>query len=139
MKLAYSSKAKGAKAMGRDFHVSYKVAREVAGAIRGMKVSTAKSLLEAVARKEKPIYYKRFKRKVAHRKGGMSGRYPVKAANLFLKMLANAESNAKDMDNDKLVVSHISVGQGRPIIGRRKGSTWNTQTSHVQVILAEAA
>ena len=53
--------------------------------------------------------------------------------------IAPAEANAKalTMPNEKLKVVHISVNQGRPIIGRRKGSTYNTKTTNLQVILGE--
>ena len=120
--------------MGRDLPISPKVSREIAAAIRGMKVSDAKAFLEKVVAKEVAVPYKRFNRKVGHKKGMASGRYPVKASTYFLKTLANAQSNAEGED---LIISHISVNRGRVQHGGYKGRPSNTLITHIQVILDE--
>ncbi|MFH1786358.1 MAG: 50S ribosomal protein L22 [archaeon] len=138
MKLKYCCQTKGAKAMGRDLQISPKRSYEVARMIRGKKLETAKRELELVVAKKMAVPHVRYKRKTGHKTGMMAGRYPVKTAAEFLKVLKNAESNAKDLNKDKLVVSHISVHKARIMYGRKKGSPYNKKTSHIQVVLTEA-
>ena len=123
--------------MGRELPISPKRSREVAKFIRGKRLSVAKKELELVSKKEMAIPYFRHNRKIPHRKGMMSGKYPVKVADAFLRILQNAESNAADMNTDKLVVGHVSVNKARPQIGRRKGATYDTKTTHLQIVLTE--
>jgi len=135
MKLGYSAQGKY-RSMGRELSISPKVSREIAAAIRGMKAEDAKAFLEKVIAKEKAVPYRRFNKKVAHKKGMMSGRYPVNASKHFLKVLENAVSNAEGTEN--LVITHISANRARVQYGRYKGSPSNTQRTHLQIILGAA-
>lgn len=121
--------------MGREIAVSPKVAREIAAAIRGMKVSEARSYLEQVAEKKAAVPYKRFNKEVPHRKGMAAGRYPVKASGYFLQTLKNAEANAEGED---LIITHVSANRGRVQPGGYKGTPANTATTHIQIILGDS-
>ena len=138
MKVKYSYKGDGTKAMGRSLPVSPKTCREIASFIRGRKLTFAKSYLEQVTKKQAAIPYTRHRHKVAHRSGSMaSGRYPVRASKYFLQVLQNAEANAGEADPKKLVIKHASVNRARIQYGRHKGSPSNTITSHIQIVLEE--
>ncbi len=112
----YSDPATTARAFGKDLDVSPKSGRNVAKAIKGMPVSRAKQFLTEVAELKTAVPFTVRKRKIAHRKGeGFGpGKYPVKVAQQFLKVLQSAEANAeyKGLDTDNLVITHASAYQG---------------------------
>ena len=105
-----------ARAYGREMPISRKWAYELANAIRGLMLQDAKRLLEDVIAKRRPIPVRRYTDSVSHRKGKVGpGKYPVKAARFFLKVLKNVEANAEDkgLDPDRLKLVHVSAYKGR--------------------------
>ncbi len=142
--------SKIAKAVQFDIPVSIKDMREVVAAIRGMKVSEARKLLERVIELKEPIPFKRYKGKQSHKRGLAAkwkwpiGRYPVKAAKYLLKLLDNVEANAenKGLDKDKLVIVHIAAHKGLTLkrwmpraFGR--ATPKYRRTSHVEIVVEE--
>ncbi|MCS7116632.1 MAG: 50S ribosomal protein L22 [Nitrososphaerota archaeon] len=108
------------RASGREVDISPKDAREVCVAIKGMKLSQAKSFLENVINLKQPVAFRRYKGEVGHKRGLQgfyAGRYPVKAAKKILEVLNNLEANAeyKGMDIDRLVIIHAAAMRGRKI------------------------
>jgi len=109
-----------AKAMLWDVPVHPKVMREVAEAIKGMRVSEAKRFLENVVAKKEAVPFRRAHGKQAHRRGLAAkwgwpvGRYPVKAAKYMIKLLNNVSNNAenKGLDVDKLRIIHVAAHKG---------------------------
>ncbi|MCE4628292.1 MAG: 50S ribosomal protein L22 [Desulfurococcales archaeon] len=109
-----------AKAMIWDVPVHPKVMREVAGAIRGMRLVKAKEYLRRVIEKQEAVPFRHAHGKQAHRRGLADkwgwpvGRYPVKAARYMLKLLDNVEANAvnKGLDPEKLKIVAIAVHKG---------------------------
>ena len=102
---------------GRELNVSPKAATEICRKIRGMRLDQAKGLLEAVKNKKRAIPYRRYKKEVPHHsldEGWYAGRYPVKAAKLFLFLLEELESNAeyKGLDVDRLRIVHAASQRG---------------------------
>jgi len=140
-------KSKIAIASGRELPISFKAAREVCNVIRGMRLDEAKKILEEVINLKRPIPFKRFNKKGAHRKGLQgwhTGRYPVKVAKHILKVLENAEANAelKGLDLEKLWIKHICAQKGRKIkryIPRAFGRSTPEceQLTHIEVVLEE--
>jgi len=138
---------KTAKASGRELRVSPKHAREVCKTIKGMKLDRAKDYLRQVILKKKAVPFRRFNKKMGHRKGldhAFSGRYPVKAATQILMVLEGAEANAeyKGLDLERLRIMHASAYPGMKIkrfIPRafgRSSPRFNT-LSHVELVLEE--
>ena len=79
-----------ARAKANELPVSPKHSIEIARFIRGMTTAEAKAYLADVVEKKKAIPFKRFKRNVAHQRGltgWAAGRYPVKAAEAYIRLL----------------------------------------------------
>jgi len=108
------------RASAREVRVSHKSAREVCRAIKGMSLDEAKRFLREVIQMRRPVPFRRFKKKVGHRRGlqkAYAGRFPVKAAKKVLEVLENAEANAeyKGLDPERLWIIHASAYPGTKI------------------------
>ncbi|RLI36892.1 50S ribosomal protein L22 [Candidatus Bathyarchaeota archaeon] len=135
------------KASGREVRVSPKAAREVCAAIKGMTLDQAKEFLEQVIAKKKAVPFRRYKKKIPHRRGldkFYAGRYPVKAARKILEILESAEANAmyKGLDVENLKIIHASAYPGTKIkryIPRAMGrSTPRFETlCHIELVLEQ--
>ncbi len=112
--------ARIAKAVLWDADVSVKDMRELVNAVKKMKLDKAIEFLEKVIQLKEPVPFKRYKGKIAHKRGmgdkwkWPSGRYPVKAAKYLLQLLKNVRNNAenKGLDTSKLVIEHIAAHKG---------------------------
>ena len=107
-----------AKASLREVSISPKHAIELAREVRGMLLDEAKTYLEDIVAMKRSVPFKRYNKKVPHRKGldkWHAGRYPVKTAKYFLKLLDNLENNAdfKGLDTSKLKIIHCIALKGR--------------------------
>ncbi|MEM0445665.1 MAG: 50S ribosomal protein L22 [Nitrososphaerota archaeon] len=134
------------KASVREIDVSPKWSREVCAAIRGLKLTEARRLLEDVVERKRMIPYRRYRKLRAHHsqtKG--AGGYPVKVAKHMLKLLDSLEANAefKGLDTDKLVVIHAAAHKGRVIskffpraFGR--ATPHNKTLVHIEVAAAQS-
>jgi large subunit ribosomal protein L22 len=111
-------KSKHVRAALREKSISHKHSREIAVAIKGMSIESAREFLENVIAKKVAVPYRRYNNEVAHRSnvrdGFFAGRFPQKAAHEFLKLLDNLESNAeyKGMDLDRLRIVSAAVHKG---------------------------
>lgn len=138
---------KTVKASGREIRISPKAAREICNELRGLRLEAGKTYLQEVIAKRQAVPYRRYDRKMGHRRGlrkADSGRYPVKASQQILRVLENAENNAdyKGLDIERLRITHISAYPGRVlkrVIERARGrsSPFNEQLIHVEVVLTE--
>lgn len=112
-------KTKHVRSALREKTISHKHAREIAVAIKGMKIEKARDYLQDVVKLKRAVAFRRYHNEVGHKSdtGIMSGRYPQKAANEFIKLLDNLESNAeyRGMDLDRLRIVNATVHKGRKI------------------------
>ena len=112
-------KTKHVRSALREKTISHKHAREIAIAIKGMKIEKARDYLQDVVKLKRAVAFRRYHNEVGHKSdtGVMSGRYPQKAANEFIKLLDNLESNAeyRGMDLDRLRIVNATVHKGRKI------------------------
>lgn len=103
----------------REVDVSPKEARELAEYIKGMSLDRARSVLNEVIELKRAVPFRRYKKGIAHHRveGFYAGRYPVKAARLFLKLLDNLEASAiyKGFDVSRLVLVHVAAYPGRKL------------------------
>jgi len=132
------------KAYGKELRISPKDALEICRAIRGMKLAEAKRFLEEVKKRRRAVPYRKHKKKLAHKAGIGPGAYPVKAATEILKVLKNAEENAKykGLDEEKLVIVHASAYKGITIPGIMprafgRATPANRPLTNVEIILKE--
>jgi large subunit ribosomal protein L22 len=112
-------KTRHVRAALREKTISHKHAREIAVAIKGMSVESARIYLQSVINLERAVPFRRYNNEVGHKSdtGMMAGRYPRKAATEFVKLLDNLESNAeyRGMDLDRLKIINATVHKGRKI------------------------
>jgi len=136
-----------AKASGRELRISHKHAREICKAIKGMMLEDAKKFLEDVIALKRPVPFRRYHKKVPHRRGLQgwpTGRYPVKAAKAILRLLKDVEANAefKGLNTEKLKIIHAAAYPGTklkkyfPRAFGRASPNFETLT-HVEVVVQE--
>jgi large subunit ribosomal protein L22 len=135
------------RASAREVDISPKHAREVCAAIKGRPLKEAQAFLERVIALKEAVPFRRYKKKVPHRRGLQgfhAGRYPVKAASKILEVLRNLEANAefKGMDIDRLTIIHAAAHRGQkvrdyyPRAFGRSTPNFNTLV-HVEVVAKE--
>ncbi len=109
---------RAAKAMGYEMDISFKHAVELCSMIKGMKIDQAIRFLEEVVEMKRVVPFKRYHKKVPHKRGlekWYAGRYPQKAARYILKVLKNLDANAeyKGIEKERLVITHAQAKKGR--------------------------
>lgn len=131
-----------AKAIGKELPISTKKSVEVCTALRGMNVEDAKELLEEVIELRRVIPYRRYRKTISHKKGGVAGGYPVRVAKAILKVLEDAQANAEvnELDPEAMRIEVIAAHRGRTTEGfkpRARGRTtkWDKETVNIEVIL----
>jgi len=129
------------KASLREVDLSMKKTRELLRSLKGMRLPHAREFLEDVIALRRAVPYKRFKKKVPHRRGMAAGRYPVKSAKMILKLLDSLEANAevKGLNPDNVKIIHTAVHKARKIrkyIPRAFGrsSPYIKELVHVELI-----
>lgn len=131
-----------AKSIGKEIPISPKKSVEVCRALRGMNVEDAKELLEEVIEKRRIIPYRRYRKTISHKKGGVAGGYPVRVAKAVLKVLEDAQSNAElnELDPEAMRIEVIAAHRGRRTEGfkpraRGRSTKWDKETVNIEVIL----
>jgi len=103
----------------REVDVSPKEARELAVYLKGKTLDAARDELQEVIAMKRLIPFRRYNSKMAHHPvdGFRTGRYPVKAARLYLKLLDNVEAAAefRGFDPSKMVLVHVAAYPGRKL------------------------
>ena len=137
------------KCAGREVKISPKAATEICRKIRGMRLDSAKDLLEGVTQKKRAIAYRRYHKEVPHRsldEGWYAGRYPVKAAKMFLFLLEELEANAeyKGLDVDRLRIVHAAAQRGmktQRVVSRAYGraTAYRDTLIHIELMGYEVA
>ena len=141
---AYQGKdEKAVKAQAVGLSISTKESYEIANAIRGMNVVSAKKMLEEVLQLKTPIKYRRYIHRsgVGHRKGGYGpGRYPKNSSEEFIKLLNLLQANAKfkGLNPEKLMLKHIASHKGADVRHSFKGAPHSTSTTHLEIVAVEA-
>ncbi len=76
---------------GRNLSVGIKHACAICNMIRGKDIDNAINMLEEVTKYKRAVP---MRGEIPHRKGMMSGRYPIKASLAYIKLLKSLKSNA---------------------------------------------
>ncbi len=138
---------KHVRASARERRISHKHAREIATMIKGLSIEKARDSLQEVVALKRAVPFRRYKNEVGHKSdtGVMSGRYPQKAAQEFIRLLDNLEANAeyKGMDLDRLKI--ISANTHRGAIVKRftpraqgRATPKNNVLTHLELVAREA-
>ncbi|MHA2298557.1 MAG: 50S ribosomal protein L22 [Candidatus Hodarchaeales archaeon] len=118
-------------ALGNNLAISPKHAREICRELKGKGIEEAKDYLDEVIAKKRAVPFKRYRKKIGHRrglKGWDAGRYPVKAAAEIKKLIESLENNVtfKELNVPEMRLTHIYAMKGRKIRGiypRAQGSS----------------
>ncbi len=133
---------KMARALGVALPISTKKAVELCSFVRGRGLSTAVRLLEDVVAEKVAIPFRKYaKGGTGHKPGRVGpGRYPKKACAQVVKLLKQAEANAKvkGLDATNLVVSSILAKKGAMSwhFGRQRRR--RMKRTHVEVVVTES-
>lgn len=142
--------SKIAKGVIREAPVSIRDLYNVCKAVKGMKLTEAKTYLQNVMDMKEAVPYWRYNTGASHkpdleqRWGIKSGRYPRKAAKYVLRLLDNLEVNAgaKGLETEKLKIVHIAAHKG--LILKRftprafgRSSKKYRYTSNIEAVVAE--
>ena len=131
-------KAHTATARAENLPVSRKTSIEIANFIRGKEVEKVKKLLADVLKKKVAVPFKRATFDRGHKRGIGPGRYPEKATQEILKLLASAESNARNQGlNSSLVISSLMVNKGTTQWRHGRQSRRQAKKAHIELILTE--
>jgi large subunit ribosomal protein L22 len=117
-------KKEEAVARGVSVHLSKKHGMYICSFIKGKKIDQAITELSEVIKLKRAIP---FKGEIPHRKGMMSGRYPINASKIFIQLLkalkGNSIVNQMDLDKTRIYFAH-STFASRP--SRRLGKAKRT-------------
>lgn len=123
----YKNYIAATKASASYLRVHYKHCREIAHAIKGMKLARAQVYLKNVLAYKEGIPYTKYTGGIGrhaqakcHHATGDKISWPQKATKSFLDLLRNMESNAevKGLDASKIVITHANCNQA-PKMRRR--------------------
>ena len=150
----YSNNTTGeniARAKANELGCSPKHAIEIAHLIRNMMADDAVAYLEQVVDLKRAVPFRHFARNVAHKKslngktfGTAAGRYPVKAAGEYIRLIRSAQKNAEyaGLAPEKMAIVHVAANKGRcmkAIFPRAMGRATpkHRDTVNVEIILRE--
>ena len=102
-----------ATARGNDMKVSLKQSMAICDFIKGKKIDVALRELDEVTRMKRAVP---MKGEIPHRKGGFAGRYPIKTAQVFIKIIKSLSANAsaKGLDAEKIILFANANKASRP-------------------------
>jgi large subunit ribosomal protein L22 len=148
----YSMQIEGediARAKANEVDISPKHAFEIARFINRMRTDDAIDYLTKVVALEKAIPLRCYHKKVPHRHGLVrwhTGRYPRKAAKVYIQLLGAAQKNAEyiGLDAANLRIIHVQANRGRrheAYFPRAMGRATpkNRETVNIEVIVKEVS
>ena len=142
----YGYKAKDdkkiAKTAVQNQKISWKDSIEICRVIKDKNINKMINFLTDVTDMKKVIPYKRYIKDLAHKKGkGMtSGKYPIKTAKIFIKMLNNLKNNAdnKGFDTENLIIVNAQANKGvTHYRGARSFGRRHSKSSNINIIAEE--
>ena len=147
--------SKTLKAWAGQERVHFKPMYETGNAIRGMNVQKALEYLEAVVRKERAVPFFKYNEGISHHAQGKefgcpTARWPVKCAQLYIKLIKNAlasaetkKKNGVEIDVQNLEIAHVQCNRAAQYRWRRihqahgRVKSYASPPSNVQIVLAE--
>jgi large subunit ribosomal protein L22 len=146
----YSTELQGetlARGKANEIPISPKHAIEIARFIRNKKTSEAVVYLKEVVAEKRPIPFRKFNRKVAHKRGLIgwdAGRFPKKASMAYIRLLHSVIKNAEylGLDTENLQIVHVSANRGRGFEGffpraMGRASPKRRETVNIEIVVKE--
>ncbi len=98
---------------GKSLPISMKHSVALCNFIKGKEIDEARELLEKASKKKIPVP---MKGEIPHKKGIMSGRYPINAINHFIKLIKSLRANAliNDIEFEKYKIACKANIASRP-------------------------
>lgn len=140
---------KHAKAFLSNQPISTKYSTELCRELKGKKLGKAMAKLERLAQKKEFLPLRMYNKKIPHRKGNAvsfvkSGRYPIRTAQTFKRLLELVKANAdyKGMDEENLKIIHMFASQGYGRVshqpkGKTSGKRRKKKSTHIEIIVKE--
>lgn len=138
-----------ARAMATELDISPKHAIEIASFLRQMNTDDAITYLSQVVALKKAIPFRRFTKNVAHKHGltkWPAGRYPIKAAQEYVRLLTSVKKNAEyiGLDTTALTIVHIAANRGRQFTGffpraMGRATPKRRETVNLEVVVREVS
>jgi len=123
---------------GLGLHISKKHSVAICNFIRGKNIDKAIEMLGDVLKFKKPVP---MRGEIPHKKGIMSGRYPLNAAKEFIVLLKSLRANAivNELELEKLVIFCKADLASRPYkrFGRKKAKRCHVTIKLVPIIKKE--
>ena len=133
--------------------VHFKPMMETGRVIKGMKAQDAIAYLEAVMRKGRAVPFFRYKGGISHHAQGHewgcpTSRWPVKCAELYIKLIKTALAGAPQkpgVNVDEVLVAHVQCNRATQYRWRRihqahgRVKSYASPPTNVQIVLAEKA
>ena len=145
------------KAWAGQERVHFKPMFETGRVIKGMNVTKALEYLEAVVRKERAVPFFRYAEGISHHAQGHewgcpSSRWPVKSAQLYIKLIKNALAQAEgkkkagiEINVENLQIAHVQCNRAAQYRWRRihqahgRVKSYASPPTNVQIVLCEPA
>ena len=129
-----------ASAKSTNLPISTKHSIELSHYLRYTQTSFAKRFLEEVLEMKQAVPFTRFNRDMGHKPGMAAGRFPLKAAGQFLRLIKAVESNAQQrgLDTANLKITKILANRAaEPFTGGRLRRS--TKRTHLEIEVQEKA
>jgi len=119
---------------GHNLPLSAKYSAAICRFIKNRKINEAISELEDVLKKKKAIP---MRGEIAHKRGKrmMSGKYPKKATEHFIKLLKSLQANANYNELEEPVIKEAVANIGERPFG--KFGRWRRKRSHIKIVARE--
>ena len=129
-----------ARAIALDMPVSTKQVIELCNFLRNKNLQKAKQTLARILEKKEAVPVKRFTNGVGHKPGDIAaGRYPIKAAEKFLRLFSSVEINAqnKGINTGELQIIHLCAHKAHTPMKHGRQSRRQAKRTHVEVVVQE--
>ena len=125
---------------GRSLNVSTKFSIEICNRIRGMKLISARRFLEDVIKQNVALPMTRHNWDLGHKPGKVGpGRYPVKASQMFIRLLNSLEANAtnKGMSVNNLYLEFAKSDKGEVKWRAGRKGRMKMKNTHIELRAGE--